>query len=215
MFSLFERMVEPFPSRDLTTPPQGGLFRFVWFYAKPVWPLLVATAILTSLISIVEVSLFGFLGQIVDWFSGVSRETFMAENGLTLALMAAVVLVLLPGLVFLEGLVTFQGLAANFPMRFRWMVHRWMLGHSMGFYQDEFAGRISTKLMQTALAVRETVMKSIDVFLYVVVYFTGIVVLVAAADWKLVLPFAAWVAIYALILWYFIPRLDRVSQSQA
>ena len=215
MFSLFERMVEPFPPRDLTTPPQGGLFRFVWFYAKPVWPLLVATAILTSLISIVEVSLFGFLGQIVDWFSGVSRETFMAENGLTLALMAAVVLVLLPGLVFLEGLVTFQGLAANFPMRFRWMVHRWMLGHSMGFYQDEFAGRISTKLMQTALAVRETVMKSIDVFLYVVVYFTGIVVLVAAADWKLVLPFAAWVAIYALILWYFIPRLDRVSQSQA
>ena len=215
MFSLFERMVEPFPPRDLTTPPQGGLFRFVWFYAKPVWPLLVATAILTSLISIVEVSLFGFLGQIVDWFSGVSRETFMAENGLTLALMAAVVLVLLPGLVFLEGLVTFQGLAGNFPMRFRWMVHRWMLGHSMGFYQDEFAGRISTKLMQTALAVRETVMKSIDVFLYVVVYFTGIVVLVAAADWKLVLPFAAWVAIYALILWYFIPRLDRVSQSQA
>ena len=76
MFSLFERMVEPFPPRDLTTPPQGGLFRFVWFYARPVWPLLVATAILTSLISIVEVSLFGFLGQIVDWFSGVSRETF-------------------------------------------------------------------------------------------------------------------------------------------
>ncbi|HDZ72238.1 MAG TPA: ABC transporter ATP-binding protein [Aurantimonas coralicida] len=215
MFSLFERMVEPFPDQELETPPGGGLFRFVWFYAKPAWPLLLAMAVLTALISIVEVSLFGFLGQIVDWFSGVSRESFLAERGWSLALMGFVVLAVLPGLVFLSGLVTFQALAGNFPMRFRWMVHRWLLGHSMSFFSDEFAGRISTKLMQTALAVRETVMRSLDVLLYVAVYFTGIVVLVAAADWRLALPFLGWLVVYALMLWYFIPRLGAVAERQA
>ncbi|MEC5322541.1 ABC transporter ATP-binding protein [Aurantimonas sp. A3-2-R12] len=215
MFSLFERMVEPFPDQELETPPGGGLARFVWFYAKPAWPLLLAMAVLTALISIVEVSLFGFLGQIVDWFSGVSRETFLAERGWALALMGFVVLVVLPGLVFLSGLVTFQALAGNFPMRFRWMVHRWLLGHSMSFFSDEFAGRISTKLMQTALAVRETVMKALDVLLYVAVYFTGVVVLVAAADWRLALPFLGWLALYALMLWYFVPRLGVIAERQA
>ncbi|HEX2017351.1 MAG TPA: ABC transporter ATP-binding protein [Aurantimonas sp.] len=215
MFSFFERMVEPFPERGVATPPGGGLFRFVWFYARPVWPLFLAMGVLTALVSVIEVSLFAFLGQIVDWFSGVSRETFLAERGWTLAAMAFVVLVALPALIFLEGLVTFQALSANFPMRFRWMVHRWLLGHSMGFYQDEFAGRISTKLMQTALAIRETLMKSIDVFLYVAVYFTGIVILVAAADWKLALPFVGWLVLYGVVLWIFIPRLDRISEKQA
>ncbi|HEY9057364.1 MAG TPA: ABC transporter ATP-binding protein [Aurantimonas sp.] len=215
MFSLFERMVDPFPDQELETPPDGGLARFVWFHAKPVWPLLLAMAVLTAMISIVEVSLFGFLGQLVDWFSGVSRETFLAERGWALALMGFVVLAVLPGLVFLSGLVTFQALAGNFPMRFRWMVHRWLLGHSMSFFSDEFAGRISTKLMQTALAVRETVMKALDVLLYVAVYFTGVVVLVAAADWRLALPFLGWLALYALMLWYFIPRLGAVAERQA
>ncbi|MCP3055459.1 ABC transporter ATP-binding protein [Aurantimonas marianensis] len=215
MFSLFERMVDPFPDQELETPPGGGLARFVWFHAKPIWPLLLAMAVLTAMISIVAVSLFGFLGQLVDWFSGVSRETFVAERGWALALMGFVVLVVLPGLVFLSGLVTFQALAGNFPMRFRWMVHRWLLGHSMSFFSDEFAGRISTKLMQTALAVRETVMKALDVLLYVAVYFTGVVVLVAAADWRLALPFLGWLALYALMLWYFIPRLGAVAERQA
>ncbi|ROO26818.1 multidrug ABC transporter ATP-binding protein [Salinisphaera orenii MK-B5] len=214
MFSWFERLIEPFPDDD-RTPPRGNLWRFVVFHAKPVWPLLVAMAVLTALISIIEVSLFAFLGHIVDWFETGERETFMADNGAALTGMAIVVLVLLPLLVFIEGLVTFQALSGNFPMRFRWQVHRWLLNQSLGFFQDEFAGRIATKLMQTALAVRETVMKFLDVMLYVAVYFTGIVVLVAGADWRLAMPFLVWLAGYVALLRYFVPRLGRIAERQA
>ncbi|MBC8128819.1 MAG: ABC transporter ATP-binding protein [Rhizobiaceae bacterium] len=214
MFSYFERLVEPFPKERLESPP-SSLWPFVWSFAKPVWPLLVAMAVLTACVSIVEVSLFAFLGQIVDWLSASSRETFLAEEGWTLAFMAFVIAILLPGLVFVESLVGFQGLFGNLPMRFRWQVHTWLLDQSLGFFQDEFAGRISTKLMQTALALRETITKSIDVLLYVAVYFTGIVVLVASADWRLVLPFALWIAGYVMLLRFFIPRLMKVAMGQA
>ncbi|WP_082529557.1 ABC transporter ATP-binding protein [Aurantimonas sp. Leaf443] len=215
MFAFFERMVDPFPEGEAKTPPTDSLWRFVWFWCRPVWPKLLAVALFTVVISIIEVSLFGFLGQIVDWFSGVSRETFLAERGWQLAAMGFLILVVLPALVFAEGLFTFQALAGNFPMRFRWQVHRWLLDQSFAFFQDEFAGRISTKLMQTALALREAVMKSIDVLLYVAVYFTGVVVLVAAADWWMALPFLAWAVLYACLLAYFIPRLGRVAEAQA
>ncbi|MBB3997909.1 ABC transporter ATP-binding protein [Aureimonas pseudogalii] len=214
MFSYFEKLVDAFPPVREDSPP-SSLGRFIWHYARPVWPLLLLYALGTTLISVAEVSLFGFLGSIVDWLSTRSRETFLQEEGWRLALIAGVVLVALPILTFLSSLISFQAIFGNFPMRFRWSVHNWLLGQSLGFFQDEFAGRISTKLMQTALAVRETVMKSIGVMLYVAVYFTGIVVLIAAADWRLVLPFVAWLGLYVLMLRHFIPRLMLVASDQA
>ncbi|MBO0902137.1 ABC transporter ATP-binding protein [Jiella sonneratiae] len=214
MFSTFEKLVDPFPDEAPRAPP-SGLFAFLWFFARPVWPLLAAMAVFTAAISVIEVSLFGFLGSIVDWFAETPKEALLAERGWQLALIGFVVVVALPGLQLLDGLVSFQALFGNFPMRFRYVMHRWLLGHSLGFFQDEFAGRVSQKLMQTALAVRETATKSIDVFLYVAVYFSGVVVLAAASDWKLALPFLGWLGLYAVMLRYFIPRLDRVAERQA
>ena len=124
-------------------------------------------------IALVEVGMFGFLGSIVDWLSAQNRETFLATEGWKLAGMAFVVLVALPSAVFISSMIHQQTLMGNYPMRIRWQVHRYLLKQSMTFYQDEFAGRIATKLMQTALAVRECVMKLIDVLNYVIVYFLG------------------------------------------
>ncbi|GGD28220.1 ABC transporter ATP-binding protein [Aureimonas glaciei] len=214
MFSYFERLIDPFPRERLGSPPPT-LWRFIWYFARPIWPLLAVMAVLNALVSLVEVSLFGFLGQIVDWLSASSRETFLADQGWTLVAMGFVILVVLPGLVFAEALVGFQAIFGNFPMRFRWSIHNWLLEQSLGFFQDEFAGRVSTKLMQTALALRETITKSIDVMLYVVVYFGGIIFLVASADWRLVLPFAGWLGLYFVLLRYFIPRLMVVAEHQA
>src|SRR5690606_13176918 len=106
-------------------------------------------------------------------------------------------------------------LMGNYPMRIRWLVHRYLLRQSMSFYQDEFAGRIATKLMQTALAVRECVIKLIDVLNYVVVYFLGTLLVVGLADWRLILPLMAWAASYALMMRYFVPRLGKVAEEQA
>jgi len=215
MFSRFEKLVDAFPERELKAPPPSTLLAFIWFFVKPLWPLLLVMAVLSATISAIEVSLFAFLGNVVDWFGDTPPERFLEERGLQLVLMGVVILLVLPGVQLIDGLVNFQGVFGNFPMRFRYTMHRWLLGHSMSFFQDEFAGRVSQKLMQTALAIRETVVKGIDVFLYVAVYFGGVLVLVAASDWQMALPFVGWLLLYAVMLRVFVPRLDRVSEEQA
>ncbi len=214
MFKWFESRLDPFPSEEPEEPPRT-LVAFCLHYTKGSWPYLVPSAILMAMIAITEVWMFSFLGSIVDWLSERDRSTFLQEEAWNLAGMALVVLVALPTMVLFHSLLNQQTLMGNYPMRIRWQVHRYLLKQSMTFYQDEFAGRIATKLMQTALAVRECVIKLIDVMNYVVVYFTGMVIIVASSDWRLALPLAAWLVAYVSLLRYFIPRLGKVSEEQA
>ena len=168
-----------------------------------------------AIIAFTEVWMFGFLGRIVDWLSVQNRETFLQTEGLKLAGMAFVVLFALPAIVWFHSLLNQQTLMGNYPMRIRWQVHRYLLKQSMSFYQDEFAGRIATKLMQTALAVRECVIKLIDVLNYVIVYFLGMLFIVGSADWRLAAPLGVWLCGYVVLLRYFIPRLGKVGEEQA
>lgn len=214
MFRWFENRLNPYPE-GLPQQPPRGLIAFCLFYSKGAWPWLLLMALFTALLAIIEVSLFAFLGNIVDWLSGQSRETFLSNEGWRLALIGGIVVVALPAVVLLHSLLFHQVLIGNFPMRIRWMMHRYLIRQSMAFFQDEFAGRISTKLMQTALAVRESVMKLLDVLNYVVIYFAGTLIIAAAADWRMMMPFAIWLVVYILLLYYFIPRLRAVSKSQA
>jgi ATP-binding cassette subfamily B multidrug efflux pump len=177
MFRWFETRLNPFPSEEPVEPPKT-LVGFCLFYTRGSWPYIIAAAILMAAIALVEVWLFSFLGNIVDWLSTQNRETFLQTQGWKLAGMAAIVLVALPLTVMLNSLLSQQTLMGNYPMRIRWQVHRYLLKQSMSFYQDEFAGRIATKLMQTALAVRECVIKLIDVLNYVIVYFLGVLFIV-------------------------------------
>ncbi|PSH69662.1 multidrug ABC transporter ATP-binding protein [Phyllobacterium brassicacearum] len=214
MFRWFEERLEPFPSAEPGEPPKT-LVAFCLHYTRGVWPWIAVMAVCTSLIAVLEVSMYAFLGNIVDWLSNHTRETFLADEGWKLALIAGVVLIVMPGIVMIDSLVIHQTLLGNYPMRIRWMVHRYLLRQSMTFFQDEFAGRISTKLMQTSLAVRETVMKLLDVLNYVIVYFSGTLIIAASADWRLMMPFLVWLVTYVGLMRYFIPRLRRVSEKQA
>ncbi|MGN6534864.1 MAG: ABC transporter ATP-binding protein [Mesorhizobium sp.] len=214
MFSWFEKRLDPFPAAEPVEPPRTRL-AFCWHFTKPAWPFVLLAAVLMALIAIMEVWMFGFLGHIVDWLSAQNRETFLQTEWWKLAGMVLVVAVFLPGAVLLSSLNTYQTLFGNYPMRIRWQVHRYLIKQSMAFYQDEFAGRIATKLMQTALAVRETVIKFAEVLNYVIVYFIGILVIVGSSDWRLAAPMALWLVGYLVALRYFIPRLGSVSQAQA
>lgn len=214
MFSWFEQRLDAFPKGESKRPPQG-LFAFCLYYTKGVWKWLIVMAVFTSLLALIEVSLFGFLGTIVDWLNSNSRETFFQSQGIKLGLVGILVLVVLPLIVALHSLVMHQTLLGNYPMRIRWLVHRYLLGQSMSFFQNEFSGRISAKVMQTALSVRETVMKLFDVLNYVIVYFSGTLVIAASSDWRLMLPFIAWIVGYIWLLWYFIPKLRIASEAQA
>ncbi|MEO3385148.1 ABC transporter ATP-binding protein [Mesorhizobium sp. CAU 1741] len=214
MYRWFESLLPPFPPEEPVEPPRT-LVAFCMHYTKGSWRLIIVSAIFTAIIALTEVWMFGFLGNIVDWLSEQDRETFLQTEGWTLAGMAFVVLVLLPAIVLFNSWLNHQSLFGNFPMRIRWQVHRYLLKQSMTFYQDEFAGRIATKLMQTALAVRECVIKLIDVLNYVVVYFVGVLLLVGSADWRLALPLGVWLLAYMGLLYYYIPRLGKVSEEQA
>ncbi|MCL4143652.1 UNVERIFIED_CONTAM: hypothetical protein GTU68_049314 [Idotea baltica] len=214
LYDWFEKRIEPFPSDEPTRPPKT-LMAFLWHYSKPVLPVLLVMSTITAAIAIMEVLMFGFLGSLVDRLNASSPETFWVDNGVSLSLMALMVVVLLPLSVFLGGLLIHQSLLGNFPMIIRWQAHRYLLGQSMSFYQDDFAGRIATKVMQTSLAVREAVMKVLDVLVFVTVYFIGAVVLVAVADWRLAVPLLVWLVCYIFLLRHFIPRLRRIAERQA
>ncbi len=214
MFRWFENRIDPFPKEEPSQPPKT-LLAFCHHYTRGVWPAIILMALLTTTIATIEVSLYAFLGNIVDWLSQHSKETFFDTAGPTLWWMGAAVLGALPLLALTQSLVQHQTLLGNYPMRIRWKVHRYLLRQSMSFFQYEFSGRVATKLMQTALAVRESVLKVLDVLNYVGVYFIGALIIAASADIRLMLPILVWFLGYVLLLRYFVPRLQIVSEAQA
>ncbi len=214
MFAWFESRLNPYPSDAPALPPKG-LVAFCWYYTKPAAPWLLLLGLCSMLIAVGEVFLYQFLGNIVDWLTVADRATFLETEKTRLIWMGALLLVGLPLVGAIHSLTMHQVLAGNFPMIARWQMHRFLLRHSMTFFANEFAGRVSTKVMQTSLAIRESVMKIIDVFVYAISFFASMLALVFAADWRLVTPLVVWIVVYSLILSYFVPRLRRLSSEQA
>ena len=214
MFSFFERLTQPFPD-DAPKQPPKGIVAFCKYYTQGMWKIIAIVSVLSAVIAIMEVALFGFLGQMVDWFSEQNRDTFFDQQKWVLVGMGVTVLVLIPGAILLRSLFSRQSLMGNYPMRIRWQAHRYLLRQSVSFFHDEFAGRVATKVMQTALSVRETVMKVLDLLVYISVYFISMVVLVFSTDWRLAVPLIVWFFVYVFILRKLVPKLKMVSQHQA
>ncbi len=214
MFDFFERRVDPFPLTRAPQPPTG-LYAFCRFYTRGFEPWLALMALLTALMAVSEAMLFGILGQIVDWLALHDRTTFIERSWPQLAAMAGFVLVVIPLLVSARSLVINQTLMGAFPARVRWMMHRYLLNQSYAYFQNEFSGRVATKVMQTSLAVREVVMKLLDVLLFIQVYLIATLVLVASADPRLCAPLVVWLLLYILVQRTFIPRMKKISSRQA
>ncbi|HHY0495497.1 ABC transporter ATP-binding protein [Vibrio parahaemolyticus] len=214
MFKRFEGFTEPFPKSTPDQPP-SGVFAFLRYYTRGYEKPLIIMSLMSTIVAIVEVMLFGAMGQLVDWLSTSNPETFLQDNRADLIFYGVLLLVVMPLLVVIYSLLVHQTLLGNYPMSIRWLAHRYLLNQSLNFYQDDFAGRVATKVMQTSLAVRETVMKSMDVFVYVTVYFTSMVVMLAAADWRLMIPMIVWLLVYIAIQIYFVPKLKDVASEQA
>jgi ATP-binding cassette subfamily B multidrug efflux pump len=214
MLSFFEKLIKPFPSEEPEQPPKG-VFAFCRHYSRGIEIPLLLMAVLTAALAMLEVSLFSFMGELVEWLATKDKATFWQEEKSTLITMAAIVLIALPLLALLHAAIVHQTLLGNYPMVVRWLAHRYLLKQSLGFYQDEFAGRIATKVMQTSLAVRETVTKLLDVMVYVIVYFLSMLFIIAQADYRLMLPLLVWLALYIAIQYYFVPKLKAISINQA
>ena len=194
--------------------PPKGFFAFIWACTQGMRGWIGLMTLTSALLSVYEALLFAIMGRVVDWLGTASPVNFWAEQHATIIGIAGILL----GSVLLLALhttVMHQVLAINFPMRLRWLFHKLMLGQSMSFYADEFAGRITTKIMQTALSVREVVFMVVDVFVGVGVYMVGILILAASFEWRLMIPFAIWFMAYAAACFYFVPRLGKIGKEQA
>ena len=213
MFKWFQNLAKPFPESLITTPPQN-FWAFVWGCTQGMRPYLLGMTIFTGIIGAFEALLFAMMGKVVDWLSGVSREQLWQQEGTHLAILAAVLL-LSTVFIVMQTMFKHQALAGNFPMRLRWNFHRLMLNQSMSFYQDEFAGRVAAKVMQTALAVRDVWFIVADIMIYVIVYFGTMVAVVGYFNPLITIPFLVWLVAYTVSLSYFVPRLSKMSQHQA
>lgn len=214
MFGFFERLVDPFPVQKPQRPPRG-IYEFCRYYTRGMEPWLLLMAGLTAITAIAEAMLFAILGQVVDWLASSDPATFIQESWVQLVVMSLFVLLFIPITTALQSLVVHQTLMGNFPMAVRWNAHRYLLDQSYGFFQNEFSGRIATKVMQTALAVRDTVMKLLNVLLFVVIYMITALVLVASADIRLCLPILIWLGFYILVQRYFVPKMKNIAMLQA
>jgi len=213
MLQWFENRLNPFPSNEIGPPPKE-LWPFMWSCTQGSRALIFAMTFFTAIIGGFEALLFAVMGKLVDWLSKTSADLLWVTEKQHLLLLVGLLL-LSPILITLQTFIKHQALAGNFPMRLRWNFHRLMLSQSMSFYQDEFAGRVSAKVMQTALAVRDIFFIVADILVFVIIYFVTMVAVVGHFNTMVMLPFLAWVLCYISSLSYFVPRLAKVSQQQA
>ncbi len=213
MLTFFEKLIDPYPPEAPRVPP-GGFLAFLWAGTEGLRVWLVGMTVLSGLIGGFEAFLFSLLGRIVDALAAIPRDQLWAQ-GRTSLLAIAAVLAASVGLVALQTILKHQTLAGNFPMRLRWNFHRLMLGQSLAFYQDEFAGRVAAKVMQTALAVRDFWFTLGDILVFVAIYFITLGLVIGNFNYALLLPLLAWLALYAAAVAWFVPRLSRVGKQQA
>ena len=213
MFRRFESLVETYPDAKPATPPRT-FFAFLWQSSAGLRPYILLMTLCTAVIGAFEAMLFAMLGQLVDWLANVEPALLWATQRQNFLLLIGV-LAVSPLVVGLFALLKYQVLFANFPMRLRWNFHRLMLGQSMSFYQDEFAGRVATKVMQTALAVRDAWLTATDILAFIVIYFVTMLAIVGTFDLRMLAPFVGWLVLYSASLVYFVPRLGQVAAAQA
>ena len=214
MFKLLEDAVDPFPNQVVEQPP-SSLLAFIWHFTKPFRFLLSVLFITSGIIAAVEVYMLSAIGQLIDWMQVGDQNTFFQVHGTSLTGMLVLILIIWPLLHWVDSMVENQGLLGNFAMQIRWRAHRYLLRQSNDFFANDFSGRIATKVMQTALSVRDSVVSINGLMVYVGVYFSSSAVIFMSNDWRLVIPLLVWFCAYIAVMRFFLPALKRVSTEQS
>ena len=214
MLQWFEKRVDPYPTKDLNKPLPTTFFAFVWQATKGIRPFLFLLIACTAAAACFEALFFSYIGKLVDWLTKSQPNTFLESNQQNITILISILFANI-FFVSLQSVIKHQVLFSNFPMRLRWRFHNLLLQQSLDFFHTDFAGRLSAKVMQTALAVREFWMILGDMLVYVLIYFITISLVLGSISPVLIIPLILWLALFIAIASYFIPRLGKVSQEQA
>ena len=218
MFRFFENWTDPFRRHDELMPPPT-LLAFYWRYTRQVWPGLAALLVAGLIVALIEVAMYNYVGSIVDLLQTTSPADLWRDYGGTFLWMAFVIVLARPVMIMLQQLLIDQTLVPSFTNLVRWQTYRYVLRQSVGFFADDFAGRIASKIIQTGPSLRESVVQVCEAIWFVSVYATSAVVLFGRIDWRLALPVLAWIVFFVSVLVYFVPRIrDRstiVSEARS
>lgn len=213
MFRYFEKLVDPYVEYDDADAPPSRLFAFLNDYLRPLRKVLVAIFFLTAIVGLIEVGLIHFIGVLVDLLTTSSPADVFADHGGKLALLAVFILLIRPFFQVMDAAFLNQALMPNFGTLIRWRSHRHVLRQSVGWFENDFAGRIANRIMQTAPAAGEAVYQVFDAVVYSIIYLLGALWLLADIDWRLAIPLLFWLAAYLTLIRWTIPRVGRASKA--
>ncbi|MGV6874675.1 ABC transporter ATP-binding protein [Pseudochelatococcus sp. B33] len=212
MFRWFETRIDPFKEAPIERPP-ATLLAFYWHFVRQIWPVFIALILAGGVTATLEVMMFRYIGEIVDIVGKTDPAQIFSEYGPTFLIMAFVVLVARPVSSVLHDMITRQMLIPTFPALVRWQGHRYLIRQSLEFFQNDFAGRLAQRVIQTGMALRESVVEVFGSLWFVIIYAGGAVVLFADADFWLAVPLIAWIALYILTLSWFVPRIRDSARA--
>src|SRR5579862_5966751 len=212
MFAFFERFLTPTAAPENPEPP-GGLIAFLWHFARQAKWLFAALFVIELFVALSDSAVPWFMGRIVTMVTKTPPDQFLAQSWPWLVGMAGVVLIVRPAEALTRYLITNQARSARFTGLIRWQSHWHVVRQSWPFFQNDFAGRIANRVMQTSNALRESVVSGIRAIWYIVIYGLSALVLMAMADWRLAIPTALWFADYAFFLRHFVPRMRDLAKA--
>ncbi|PLC44380.1 multidrug ABC transporter ATP-binding protein [Ralstonia pickettii] len=205
-----EKLIDPFRPLPDTQPP-ANVWRFYAYFLREVRGVFAFLLVVGLLGALIEVALFDFLGRIVDMIQATPGPAFFGRHRNELLWMAFVALIARPVIFGLHDVLVHQVINPNLSNLIRWQNHRYVLKQSLTFFQNDFAGRIAQRIMQTGFSLRDSAVQSVDALWHVVIYAISAMVLFARADWWLVVPLLVWIGCYIAALSYFVPRVKARS----
>ncbi|MFW8593850.1 ABC transporter ATP-binding protein [Cribrihabitans neustonicus] len=212
MFRFFENLIDPYCAYPETNTPPTRLWPFLRGYAKPFKTVFVLTALMSVVVAAIEVGLIYYMGRVVDLLTGTPEEVWQ-EHGTELILVALFILLLRPVIQLFDVLLLNNAILPNFGTLIRWRAHKHVLRQSVGWFENDFAGRIANRIMQTPPAAGEVVFQVFDAITFSLAYFAGAAVLLWVADVRLMLPLAVWLVLYALLVRWTVKRVGPASQA--
>ncbi|MCV2875794.1 ABC transporter ATP-binding protein/permease [Rhodobacteraceae bacterium XHP0102] len=215
MFRFFETLVDPYtPYTEKDTPP-NRLWPFMRDYAQPFKRVFLAAAVMSMVMASIELGLIVYLGRVVDLLSTNSSATLFANHGLELALVALFVVLVRPAMQFLDVGLLNNAILPNFGTLIRWRAHRHVLRQSVGWFENDFTGRIAGRIMQTPPAAGDAVFQIFDAITFSIAYFIGALILLTQSDPRLAVPLVIWCVLYGLLVRWTILNVTPASKASS
>ena len=210
LYRRFEQLIDIFREAPSAEPP-NTVWAFYIYYLRQVWPLFAALLIVGLVAALIEVSLFSYLSTLIDLAQGTPNTEFFSIHSGELIWMAVVALIIRPVFFGLHDLLVHQTLSPSMTSMIRWQNHSYVLKQSLNFFQNDFAGRIAQRIMQTGNSLRDSAVQAVDALWHVLIYAISSLVLFAEADWRLMIPLLTWIVLFIGALYYFVPRVKERS----